>query len=175
MIDPGTAREGEDVEAYCRRRWGGSGWTLHTISEGKKDGAKFANWKWWPHTLKAHQLIQYCSSQGISTDKANEELFQAEYEKGKNISEIDVLVEIGKALGITDESDLNKYLALDQGKKQVEQDIALGRKRYSISGVPYFIVGTEDDGNGRGRQEEFSGAEKSQFFSTLFQALVDED
>eukprot|EP00548_Thalassiothrix_antarctica_P005984 CAMPEP_0194148636 /NCGR_PEP_ID=MMETSP0152-20130528/33593_1 /TAXON_ID=1049557 /ORGANISM="Thalassiothrix antarctica, Strain L6-D1" /LENGTH=200 /DNA_ID=CAMNT_0038850289 /DNA_START=235 /DNA_END=837 /DNA_ORIENTATION=- len=179
MIDPGTATKGEDVEAYCRRRWGGSGWTIHTKSEGKKDGgAMFNNWKWWPHTLKAHQLIEYCRTKGISTDKLNEELFKAEYEEGKNISEVNILVEIGmKALLNGDKTDLTRYLVEDQGKERIKQDIMLGRQRYQISGVPHFIVGVEDNGNDgqikAGQQKEFSGAQKSRFFSSLFQELLD--
>ena len=73
MIDPGTNINGETVEAYCRRRWGGAGWTHHLISEGKQDGAKFSDWQWWPHTLKAHQLVEYCSKNKIcSTDRVNQ-------------------------------------------------------------------------------------------------------
>ena len=47
MIDPATNKDGETVEAYCRRRWGGSGWTRSMISSGKKDGATFSNWEWY--------------------------------------------------------------------------------------------------------------------------------
>ena len=100
MIDPGTNPKGETVEAYCHRRWDGSGWTQSMISDGKKDGANFGNWKWWPHTLKAHQLVQYCANQNISTDKVNQLLFQAEYENGENISNVDTLVAIGTDSGV---------------------------------------------------------------------------
>lgn len=52
QIDPNTALEGEEFEAYCQRRWGSSGWTRSLRQQGKQDGVRFANWKWWPHTLK---------------------------------------------------------------------------------------------------------------------------
>ena len=43
IIDPGTNVDGETVESYCKRRWGGSGWTKSLKVEGRKDGANFAN------------------------------------------------------------------------------------------------------------------------------------
>jgi predicted DsbA family dithiol-disulfide isomerase len=171
MIDPGTNPKGETVEAYCHRRWGGSGWTSSMISQGKKDGANFGNWKWWPQTLKAHQLVQYCANQNISTDKVNQLLFQAEYENGENISNVDTLVAIGTELGVTETEDLSSYLSNDKGKDQVEQDIAIGRQRYRISGVPFFIIGTESSSK---RPHGFSGAQKSETFVELFEELSEE-
>lgn len=177
QIDPGTAQKGETVEDYCRRRWGGAGWTHHLKSEGRKDGANFGDWKWWPNTSKAHQLIQFCESNGIaSTDRVNALLFQAEYEKGENISLVDVLVRIGEEANSENTGsansdvieDLERYLANDEGRTQVEQDILNGRRRYGISGVPYFIVSAE-----RKRPYGFSGAQSSETFVELFEELAE--
>ena len=55
IIDRGTAKEGEGMEAYCGRRWGGSGWTNAMRRDGKRDGAVFAEWNYWPNTLHAHR------------------------------------------------------------------------------------------------------------------------
>mmetsp|Transcript_108795 Transcript_108795/g.162727 ORF Transcript_108795/g.162727 Transcript_108795/m.162727 type:complete len:171 (-) Transcript_108795:22-534(-) len=170
MIDPGTNPKGETVEAYCRRRWGGAGWTKSLISEGKKDGAKFEDWKWWPHTLKAHQLIQYCASQGISTDKVNQLLFRTEYENGENISQVGTLVAIGQEAGVADTEELTSYLEKDKGEAKVKEEIAVGRQRYRISGVPFFVIGSDSTARPYG----FSGAQKSETFVELFEELSDE-
>lgn len=168
MIDPGTALRGETVEDYCRRRWGGSGWTHSLKSSGKKDGALFADWKYWPNTLKAHQLIHFCSKNSIcSTDEANKHLFEAEYEKGQNISSEECLVAIGKNLGANEE-DLQKYLSQDQGADEVKKDINSGRRKYGISGVPYFIVGDSKESN---KPYGFSGAQEPDTFVELFENL----
>lgn len=172
IIDPGTDPKGETVEEYCNRRWGGSGWTEHLKAEGQKEdgGAHFANWKWWPNTNKAHQLVEYCrrsnndnnceahtntatnrkshidgdddalASTIISTDRVNELLFHYEYEQGENISLVDVLLRIGKDAGIDNMADLEQYLSHDMGKIEVERDITRGRNQYGISSVPYFII-----------------------------------
>ena len=173
QIDPGTAQDGEKVRDYCHRRWGGGGWTHHLKSEGRKDGADFGDWKWWPNTSKAHQLIQFCESNGIaSTDKVNALLFRAEYEKGENISLVDVLVKIGQEAGAKDGlvDDLKTYLTNDWGKAQVEQDIAVGRRKYGISGVPFFIVSGVDKSQ---RPYGFSGAQASETFVELFEELAE--
>ena len=171
MIDPGTNPQGEDMEAYCRRRWGGSGWTRSMISSAKKDGALFGNWKWWPHTLKAHQLVHYCKTKQIcSTDAVNDALFQAEYEQGENISKVDTLVSIGTQLGVSDASDLTRYLQGDQGKVEVKREIDTGRRKYGISGVPFFVIDTESSDRPYG----FSGAQNSETFLGLFQELAEE-
>jgi len=178
QIDPGTAQKGEAVDDYCRRRWGGAGWTNHLRSEGRKDGADFGNWKWWPNTSKAHQLIQFCDINGIaSTDRVNALLFQAEYEKGENISLVDVLVKIGEEAQneITGSSsnsdiseDLKRYLTNDEGRAQVEEEISSGRRRFGIKGVPYFIVSAD-----RKRPYGFSGAQSSDTFAELFEELAE--
>lgn len=62
FIDPSTKAEGEDYKAYCRRRWGGDGWT--NSLPGKREGSKFQNWKVWPNTLLAVRLLHLAEEKG---------------------------------------------------------------------------------------------------------------
>jgi predicted DsbA family dithiol-disulfide isomerase len=170
QIDPGTDLKGETVEAYCRRRWGGDGWTNHLKSEGRKDGAIFAQWKWWPATSKAHQLVQYCAQKKIcSTDHINELLFQAEYERGENISLVECLAKVGQEAGVLNVDDLRRYLRQDEGRATVEQEIESGRRRYGISGVPFFIISGRDSSR---RPHGLSGAQGTDTFVELFEELA---
>ena len=51
--------------------------------------------------MKAHQLVQFANEKfGVDTAKCNESLFRALYEEGKNISLLDVLVQIGNNMNI---------------------------------------------------------------------------
>jgi len=205
---------GEPLEDYCQRRFGGAVGGRIDMFRSEADGARFSDWKWWPNTSKAHQLIQYCESNGISsTDRVNALLFQAEYERGENISLVDVLVRVGQEAGVTDVTtttndddknsgnnnsnnnsnldDLRKYLTEDEGKVQVQRDIARGRKLYGISSVPYFIVSADheeaaDDSSSsssdknrgtRTRQRPpygFSGAQSSDTFLELFEEIAEQ-
>jgi len=168
MIDPQTNPQGEEFEAYNRRRWGGSGWTHHLKLEGKKDGAMFHNWTWWPNTNKVHQLIQYaCKKYNVDSDVCNQVLFQALYEEGKNISLVEDLVKIGKEkLNLDKEKELERYLEKDEGMEDVYDEIESGSRRYNIRGVPYFVI--QRSGY---KDVELSGAQDSKSFVRVLQHL----
>ena len=139
LIDPGTAIDGEEFEAYNRRRWGGSGWTRDLPLD-----AMFQNWKWWPNTVRAHQWVQYMMEKhNLKSDHLNSVLFQALYEEGKNLSDVEILLQLASSLTTEhamDIGDLRSYLEDNQGLDQIHQEIAEGRRRYQIRGVPLFLV-----------------------------------
>ena len=172
QIDPGTAVNGEEFEAYNQRRWGGSGWTRSLKQNGMKDGASFKDWNWWPNTMKAHQMVKFADERcGVDTAKSNAALFNALYEEGKNVSLLDVLVQVGKDdLGLP-EDELRRYLEEDEGAEAVRFEIEEGRKMYRITGVPFFVisrVGSEGPPYG------LSGAQSARSFLDVFEKLTKE-
>ena len=178
MIDPGTKKEGEEYLAYNRRRWGGDGWTQSLRRDGRKIGANFADWKWWPNTLKAHQMVTYFARrQGEggqdTTSKSNQALFEALYEEGQNLSSVDTLVNVavGK-LGLPKEEqeDLRQFLEHDKAASEVLREIEEGRQQYRISGVPFFVIGRDPRKAGE-RPYGFSGAQKPSTFLEIFEEL----
>jgi len=101
------------------------------------------------------------------------------YECGENVSLVETLVEIGREkLGITDGEapDLRSHLENNVGAKDVMKEIQLGRRRYNIQGVPYFIVGAVVDGNvessSLGEPYGFSGAQDASAFVEIFEELA---
>lgn len=179
MIDPGTKKEGEEYLAYNRRRWGGDGWTHSLRRSGKQVGANFDDWKWWPNTSKAHQLVSYFARRGASgedtTNRTNQALFAALYEEGENVSSVDTLVKVAVEkldLPVEEQDDLRAFLEQDRAKAEVKRDIAEGQQKYRISGVPYFVVGRaprEPDEKPYG----FSGAQPPSTFLEIFEELED--
>lgn len=168
MIDPGTAVNGEEFEAYNQRRWGSSGWTLQLREQGSKDGATFQNWKWWPNTLKAHQLVQFASNHGVDTSTSNSALFNALYEEGENVSLTDTLVKVGvEKLGLP-RTELSDYLVKDEGAQTVQRDIQRCKQNYQISSVPFFIVRNPKS---KDPPYGFSGAQSTRKFVEIFEEL----
>mmetsp|Transcript_16083 Transcript_16083/g.44275 ORF Transcript_16083/g.44275 Transcript_16083/m.44275 type:complete len:205 (+) Transcript_16083:174-788(+) len=188
MIDPNTEKGGEEYTAYNRRRWGSDGWTHHLRSEGRGVGANFANWKWWPHTMKAHQMVCFFEERdGVQdnndddqgediTSRCNQALFQALYEEGQNLSNIDTLVNsvaVAKlGLSSNDTNTLRQYLQQDQAASRVKREIAQAQQQYRISGVPFFIIGYQNPE----QQEQstpygFSGAQSPETFLEIFREL----
>jgi len=178
MIDPNTHPNGEEFEAYNLRRWGGSGWTIRLRQLGRKDGASFENWKWWPNTLKAHQLVQYAEEKhGVDTNRSNAALFRALYEEGENVSLSDTLVRIAvDRLGFPDDGGngggaLREYLEGDAGADGVLEDIRRSRRIYRTESVPTFVIEREA-GKGGEAPIVLSGAQPSAEFLRAFAQLV---
>jgi len=167
QIDPATDRRGETFEGYCERRWGGSGWTDNLRRQGMQDGAMFNSWKWWPNTLKAHQLIKFAEDNGVSTNDSNAVIFKALYEEGKNVSLTNVLVQIGADDLNLDGEALEKYISNDLGASAVQDEIEVGRRRHRISSVPFFVIGKDEGGT---FSKGFSGAQSPR---TLYQVFKD--
>ncbi|GAB4815832.1 hypothetical protein N2152v2_002878 [Parachlorella kessleri] len=105
LLDPNFAPTGEEIEAYARRRFGSNFATIkqRLVDNGKPDGAAFANWRWRANTVKGHMLVALARKHGKSHE-ANELLFKASYEEGKNISDTPVLLDIASKLGLRDEA-----------------------------------------------------------------------
>ncbi|KAL7427295.1 hypothetical protein ACHAXM_000788 [Skeletonema potamos] len=181
IIDPNTKTDGEEFEAYNIRRWGSSGWTIGLKRSGKKVGANFSNWKTWPNTLRAHQLIAYVTNPNRNvenkptTSECNAAIFDAMYERGENISLVETLVNIGtERLGVSssEADDLQMHLENNVGAKDVMKDIQTGRRRYNIQGVPFFVIGAVDGEESLGRPYGFSGAQDSSTFVDIFGELA---
>ena len=181
QIDPGTNPNGEAFEAYNRRRWGSSSWTIDLRRQGARDGAAFAKWTWWPNTNKVHQFIQYGKEKSnlFDTNHANAILFDALYERGENISTVDDLVAVAaREYPDWNAVDLRHYLQQDQGLCVVQQEIQTGRRQYGISGVPYFVItsstsSTNNSSSSFNKKKPygFSGAQASSTFVEIFEKL----
>jgi predicted DsbA family dithiol-disulfide isomerase len=172
IISRGTNTNGEDLEAYCKRRWGSSSWMNRLKQEGRKDGANFNDCKWWPNTMKAHCMIQMAQEKfGVDTSKSNAAMFQALYEEGKNISLTDVLAQIGKDdLGLP-EDEVREYLENGEGVSVVEKEIKRGTRSYQISSVPFFVIGTDDPSS---TPYGISGAQTPEVLLNVLKEFADE-
>lgn len=84
----------------------------------------------------AHRLIQLAKTRGLG-DEAEEKLFLAYFVEGKDFGNQEVLVEIGKSIGLT-EIDVQEALTNDDYAYSVNQDIQEAQN-LGIRGVPFFI------------------------------------
>lgn len=173
QIDPGTKIDGEEFEAYNRRRWGSSGWTGRLKTMGRQNGAMFSDWKWWPNTLRCHQLVALAKNHGVSTHDSNAAIFKAMYENGQNVSLSNVLAEIAVEdlkLPLSHE-DVKSYLDNNEGSSDIQRDIAEGRQKFDISGVPFFVIGRNDSSR---PPYGMSGAQDPSTLRRVFENLLSE-
>ena len=106
QLNPELPSEGLPFEQYLKMRFGGRDniepVLEHLVVEGKGDGISFDfdRIRHVPSTLPAHQVMQVADSLGKDTTKLAEGLMSAFFEKGLNIGERDVLVDIAAAAGL---------------------------------------------------------------------------
>jgi len=147
MIDTRTATGGEDYMAYNRRRWGGDGWTYELRSRGAKVGAPFANWKWWPNTLRGHALCQYVrKNYGLAAeDELTRLLMELTYERGGNVSDPEELQAACKTLAERlpdlhmDVAAMQEAVRSRTGVNEAWEEDEESKSR-GVNGVPSFRI-----------------------------------
>mmetsp|Transcript_108609 Transcript_108609/g.242235 ORF Transcript_108609/g.242235 Transcript_108609/m.242235 type:complete len:145 (+) Transcript_108609:401-835(+) len=134
---------------------------------GAAAGAPFADWRWWPSTLRAHCLVHFAKSKGVSTSDAKAAIFDALYEQGSNVSGPQVLAELAaERLGL-DREEVLQYLESGAGAAEVLREMEEGQQRYGVRSVPHFIV----SGGSSSQEYSLSGAHPPEQFLDLFQKL----
>ncbi len=104
------------------------------------------------NTRMAHRLIHFAKAHG-KQHEAEELLFHSFFTQGKNVGDLDTLLEVGKELGLDSEA---VKAALEQGsyEEDVERDIYEARQ-VGVRGVPFFVMN---------RKYAVSGAQEAQSF-----------
>jgi predicted DsbA family dithiol-disulfide isomerase len=114
------------------------------------------------NTLDAHRLTHLASKYGLQ-NAAEEALFKAHFEEGKNISDHEVLAQIGESIGL-EAAEVTQMLKTDDYKDNVRQDI-YDAQAIGVRGVPYFVID---------RRYAISGAQESSIFLSALQQSWDE-
>ena len=93
-------------------------------------------------TRKAHEAAAFAAARGVGP-AIRDAVFAAYFGEGRDIGRIDVLVELGAALGL-DASELKVVLDVDTlaPRIQAEQDAARGA---GVEGTPTVVAGTGDE------------------------------
>lgn len=90
-----------------------------------------------PRSRKAHEAAEFAREAGL-LDAMNQALFQAFFEDGRDLADMEVLLDIGRSVGL-DENGLREALASNRYEERVLEDQHLARQ-IGISGVPALIV-----------------------------------
>jgi len=141
-LDPTIPPEGVDRKAYLKAKFG-DGERPRAMSEairqaGEAEDIAFAfdRIATTPNTIDSHRLIRWAGGAGLQ-DEVVEGLFKAYFEDGRDIGNIDVLVEIADEAGM-DTALVADLLEDGADRELIEREDALAH-RMGISGVPTFI------------------------------------
>lgn len=102
--------------------------------EYRMDDTKVAN------AMDAHQLIQLAKTVGKG-DEVEERLFRAYFMEGKNIADMDLLVDLGEDVGI-EAAQVRESLEKDEFTDSIRQDIREAQQ-IGVRGVPFFVFNNQ--------------------------------
>ncbi|SDY59758.1 Predicted dithiol-disulfide isomerase, DsbA family [Jannaschia faecimaris] len=93
-----------------------------------------------PNTINAHRLIHWAGLEQKQTHVV-QALFEAYFEKGRDIGDVPTLVDIGVECGL-DRDLLERLFASDADMEETRARDAHARER-GVSGVPTFVVANQ--------------------------------
>jgi predicted DsbA family dithiol-disulfide isomerase len=115
-----------------------------------------------PNTVDSHRLIDKAGQLG-KQDAVVEALFKAYFLDGRDIGDLDTLVEIAAEAGL-DADEIRAYLASDEDIDRIRAEDEMARKM-GVSGVPCFILN---------RKYAVSGAQEPDVFLQAFETVARE-
>ena len=141
-LDPTIPPEGVDRRAYLKAKFGDGerpkamSEAIRTAGESEAIAFAFDRIARTPNTLDSHRLIRWAGNEGLQ-DEIVEALFKAYFEDGRDIGNLDILVEIASETGM-DSALVADLLEEDADRALIEREDELAH-RMGISGVPTFI------------------------------------
>jgi predicted DsbA family dithiol-disulfide isomerase len=160
QLNPDLPEAGIPRSEYLRMKFGTPNRSYsHVAQVGASVGIPFAfdRISVQPNTVNAHRLMHYADQHGRQ-DEAAEELFRVYFIEGGNLSDTNVLAEVGARAGL-ERAALLAYLEGDADRDLIARSDVEARNA-GIGGVPFFIFN---------RRVGLSGAQEPE---TLLDALV---
>lgn len=90
-----------------------------------------------PRSRKAHEAAEFAREAGLA-DEMNRALFRAFFEEGRDLADLEVLLDVGETVGL-DRSGLREALEKGRHTQKVVEDERLAQQ-IGISGVPALVV-----------------------------------
>jgi predicted DsbA family dithiol-disulfide isomerase len=143
LLNPDMPASGMSRADYVMRKFGSEerGRRLyHSISEiGRGEGIEFhfEHMRRAPNSVDAHRLVRF-ASRTSQASAAVEALFDAHFNKGNDIGDAAVLLEIALEIGL-DPHATRRFLASQDEADAVHAD-NLRAHRLGINGVPCFVI-----------------------------------
>ena len=137
-IHTDTPKEGIKIKDYFKS-FDAESAKKHLEDFGKDVGIKLNNEKMSNShlSLKANEFAK----KEDKFDKWHNAVFKAYFEKGKDIGNEKVILDIAEKIGL-DKNKLKKYLQSEEADKILKKNLEEGKK-FGVKGVPTFIIGNK--------------------------------
>ena len=144
QLNPDLPRDGMDRAEYVAAKFGGPEAARAVYGRIREAGAgegiafAFERMPRTPNTFVSHRMVHFAVREGLQ-DEAVEALFQAVFVEGRDIGDVETLLDVGAECGI-DPVALSEYLASAEDVEELRAAEARAR-RMGVTGVPFFIIG----------------------------------
>ncbi|MCK0169267.1 DsbA family oxidoreductase [Jannaschia sp. S6380] len=146
QLNPDMPADGMDRRAYLEAKFGGKDGAMRAYApvveavEAAGLDVALDRIARTPSTLDAHRLIHWARLEQKQTH-AVQALFEAYFEKGRDIGDIATLIAIGTQIGM-DGDMLTRLFATDADARDIRARDAHARER-GVTGVPTFILANQ--------------------------------
>jgi predicted DsbA family dithiol-disulfide isomerase len=143
QLHPDMPLEGADRKEFTAKKFGSPERAKELYEQVANAGRavgldlQFSKIKRSPNTLNSHRVIKWAQNAGCQ-DQVVENLFQAFFMDGKDLGDIDVLVEAAVSAGMNEDM-VRDLLNSDRDLDLVAAEDARAREM-GVSGVPFFII-----------------------------------
>jgi len=168
QLNPEMPREGADRKTHLRAKFGDDDRFEKAydaiVEAGKSVEIPFAfdDIERTPNTINSHRLIDRAGKTGRQ-DAVVEVLFRTYFLEGRDIGDIDVLVDVAREAGL-DGDEIRDYLQSDEDVERINAEDKLAREM-GIQGVPCFVVN---------QKYAISGAQDPAVFLQVFERIAEE-
>jgi predicted DsbA family dithiol-disulfide isomerase len=142
QLQPGLPKPGEPWAEFMESKFGGARRAEmafeHVRQAAEPEGIdfRFDRMTVAPNTEDAHRLVLFAAEKGREWEVVTA-LFRAHFSEGRNVGDLDTLVEIAAGGGLGP-GEVRAYLDSERGRAEVQASQAAAA-RLGIGGVPFFI------------------------------------
>ncbi|WP_210463108.1 DsbA family oxidoreductase [Rufibacter roseolus] len=115
------------------------------------------------NTFNAHRLLHLAKKHG-KQDEMKERLFAAYYTQGRNVGDLDTLVQLGEEVGLNGD-EIREVLQSDTYAQEVQQDM-YEAQQVGVRGVPFYVFNDK---------YAVSGAQLSELFREVLDKVWEEE
>ncbi len=144
QLNPDIPEAGLEFEEYLAGRFGDPGTVEPALAElasaGKAEGVnfRFERIRRVPNSLNAHRVMKLAESEGANATELAENILQAFFEDGRDISARDVLIDIGGCSGLGEQA-INATLD-DEATRQTVLSQEAQVRQSGVTGIPDFLI-----------------------------------
>ena len=144
QLNPGLPPEGMERAEYVAAKFGGADAARAVYDRIREAGAQegiafaFERMPRTPNTFASHRVVHFAAGAGLQNETV-EALFRAVFVDGRDIGDLETLLDIGAECGI-DPVALWGYIASTEDVAELRAGEERSR-RLGVTGVPFFIIG----------------------------------